>query len=203
MNHHGDMICHGAAVLLDVALAQLSNSIFRRIFRHELVDGEVREVSCSSLDDCFEKGFMTPGMMLHRMWARKIDLAMQKRQDALSHANASSLLSRQRQVRRALRHLLRAVEHRPPPAMRLVRRYQDGPSGLKPDNPILSEDESRGVTVLMLLFESWRGEFVPAVVYVPLGLEMRLEKRPAVLHLPGHLAGGLRDRQSDELQRNM
>ncbi|CAK9054950.1 unnamed protein product [Durusdinium trenchii] len=154
------------------------------IFRHELVDGEVREVSCSSLDDCFEKGFMTPGMMLHRMWARKIDLAMQKRQDALSHANASSLLSRQRQVRRALRHLLRAVEHRPPPAMRLVRRYQD---------------ESRGVTVLMLLFESWRGEFVPAVVYVPLGLEMRLEKRPAVLHLPGHLAGGLRDPDEQKL----
>jgi len=118
------------------------------------------------------------------MWARRIDVAMQKRKEWLSQANVSSLLVRQRQVRRALRRMLRAVEYRPSPATRLVRRYQD---------------QSRGVTVLMLLFESWRGEFVPAVVFVPLGLETQLEKRPAVLHLPGHLAGGLRDPDEQKL----
>lgn len=154
------------------------------IYRHELVDGEVREVSCRSLDDCFEKGFMTPGMMLHRMWAQRIDAAMQKRKNTLSQANFSSLLVRQRQVRHVLRRMFRVVEDRPAPVTRLVRRYQD---------------ESRGVTVLMLLFESWRGEFVPAVVFVPLGLEMQLERRPAVLHLPGHLAGGLRDPDEQKL----
>ncbi|CAJ1382089.1 unnamed protein product [Effrenium voratum] len=148
------------------------------IYRHELVDGEVREVSCSSLDDCFEKGIMTPGMMLHRMWAQKIEFAMGKRPFELK-TNTSWLLARQRQVRRTLRRLLRAHPPQQAPPLRLVRRYQDA---------------ARGVTVLMLLFESWQGQSVPAVVFLPNGLSPE-QKLPAVLHLPGHLAGALRDRQ--------
>eukprot|EP00439_Symbiodinium_sp_Y106_P005956 s5046_g1.t1 len=89
-----------------------------QIYRHDLVDGEVREVSCESLDDCYEKGIMTPGMMLHRMW----DEALRRRQgklDALQ--NESAMLVKQMQVRRILRRMLGAGDPQRAPSMRMVR----------------------------------------------------------------------------------
>eukprot|EP00445_Apocalathium_hangoei_P074989 CAMPEP_0204162094 /NCGR_PEP_ID=MMETSP0361-20130328/35273_1 /ASSEMBLY_ACC=CAM_ASM_000343 /TAXON_ID=268821 /ORGANISM="Scrippsiella Hangoei, Strain SHTV-5" /LENGTH=447 /DNA_ID=CAMNT_0051118631 /DNA_START=124 /DNA_END=1465 /DNA_ORIENTATION=- len=158
-----------------VALCQFATG---SIYKHELIDGEVHEISCESLDDCYLKGVSTPGMLLHRSWATEINWAMERRASRIAGLNASALFSRQVQVRELFRRLFKAEFPRGIPNARQIRRY---------------EDEERGVSVTKLLFESWPGHSVPAVLFTPLGAESGTQKLPGVLHIPGHLAPGLRD----------
>lgn len=172
-------------VLAAVAWSLLPTSL-GRIFKHEIIDGKFREVSCTTLSSCLEYGLSTPGMLLHRTWAEQIEEAVRRRAELLQGMqNESALLARQTQVRFALqRRFLRATLPDVPPNVRMVRRF---------------EDEDRGVSVTMLLFESWKGQAVPAVLFVPLGAENLGQKLPAVLHLPGHLAGSLRDPEEQKM----
>jgi len=148
------------------------------IFKHELVDGEIREISCASLDDCFSKGVSTPGMLLHRSWATEIEAALDQRTAAVSAVNGSGHFKWQARVRSLWRKLFKLQKPEGPPPVRQVRRYQDF---------------ARNVSVTMLVFESHMGNSIPAVLFAPLGAETAGILQPAVLHLPGHLAPGLRD----------
>eukprot|EP00933_Yihiella_yeosuensis_P028417 TRINITY_DN22232_c0_g1_i1.p1 TRINITY_DN22232_c0_g1~~TRINITY_DN22232_c0_g1_i1.p1 ORF type:complete len:827 (+),score=126.58 TRINITY_DN22232_c0_g1_i1:79-2559(+) len=151
------------------------------IYRHEIVDGKFREVACDALSDCWKQGMSTPLMVMHRTWAIEIEEALQKRSEGIEAAgNSSRIIARHRAVRRAIQqYFLKSRSDHPQevPDVRLVRRFMD---------------EERGVSVSMLLFEAWKGQAVPAILYVPLGLEPG-HKLPAVLHLPGHLARSIRD----------
>eukprot|EP00931_Biecheleriopsis_adriatica_P086102 TRINITY_DN60828_c0_g1_i1.p1 TRINITY_DN60828_c0_g1~~TRINITY_DN60828_c0_g1_i1.p1 ORF type:complete len:834 (+),score=172.81 TRINITY_DN60828_c0_g1_i1:216-2504(+) len=123
-------------------------------------------------------------MLLHRTWAVQIEEALQRRASLLpGSGNTSALLSRQTQVRNTLRRLFNSSKPMAAPRTRLVRRFQD---------------EDRGVDVYMLLFESWEGQAVPAVIFTPQGISTK-QRLPAVLHLPGHLAGALRDPEEQKI----
>ncbi|CAE8707971.1 unnamed protein product [Polarella glacialis] len=156
------------------------------IYKHEIVDGQFREVSCTTLDDCLQKGFSTPGMLLHRTWAMEIEEALRRRTARLEELkNDTAIFARQTQARLAFQHrFLKAAMPQKAPEVRLLRRF---------------EDPDRGVAVSLILFETWKGQAVPAVIFVPMGVEGSGQRLPAVLHLPGHLAGGLRDPEEQKL----
>eukprot|EP00928_Gymnodinium_smaydae_P046329 TRINITY_DN3085_c1_g1_i1.p1 TRINITY_DN3085_c1_g1~~TRINITY_DN3085_c1_g1_i1.p1 ORF type:complete len:838 (-),score=203.33 TRINITY_DN3085_c1_g1_i1:68-2581(-) len=159
-----------------------------RIMKHEIVDGKFQEVECTNLEDCIQKGFSTPGILMHRSWMVDLVDAMRQRELLRSNASGAAALGRQRQLRQLLRRrLLRAAPasgNAEPPAFRLLRRFVD---------------EERGVEVTKLLFEAWPGQVVPAVLLEPLGAREAGRRLPGILHLPGHLAAGLRHPEEQQL----
>merc|ERR1712157_242764 len=141
-------------------------------------DGEGVWKECVSLDDCLKKGMSTPKMVLHRTYTLEIEQELYKRHARIAVLNRSAAYSRQAQVRRILRkELLHADLPKEPPHVRMVRRFTD---------------EERGVSVALLMFETWPGHSVPAVAFHPLGAKPG-DKLAGILHLTGHYAQGFRD----------
>lgn len=179
--------CDGVGITfgVSVVVAACLTAAAAKIYKHELVDGKVYEISCESLDDCLTKGVSTPGMLLHRKWANDIRDALGKRAASITGANRSRLLARQSHVRRLFQRLLRArTEPSETPRFRQLRRF---------------EDPERKVSVTMLVFESWANHSVPAVMVAPLGVERAGRLSPGILHVPGHLAPGLRDPEEQRM----
>eukprot|EP00927_Polykrikos_kofoidii_P054896 TRINITY_DN49240_c0_g1_i1.p1 TRINITY_DN49240_c0_g1~~TRINITY_DN49240_c0_g1_i1.p1 ORF type:complete len:852 (+),score=98.40 TRINITY_DN49240_c0_g1_i1:652-3207(+) len=180
------VVFHATAVTTLLAMKFRGVDAFAKIFKHEIVDGKWREVSCSSLAECIDHGFSTPGMMLHRAWAIELEGAMKKREASLASLNGSAWYNRQAQIRSVLRRkMFRSSQPRgDAPPMRQVRSYTD---------------DERGVRVSMILFESWPGHSVPAVLYEPLGARDATVPLPAILHLTGHFTTSLRDVEEQQM----
>ncbi|CAE7248291.1 HMCN1 [Symbiodinium sp. CCMP2592] len=137
------------------------------------------QVSCEWLDDCYEKGIMTPRAQSKRQGDCLAGLLSDGRTRPSGAARRSwmhcrtSLQCWQSRCRRILRRMLGAGDPQRAPSTRMVRRFKAGPGVQR-----ALKDEPRGVTVLMLLFEACQEqawiltlESVPAVIFMPVGLE--------------------------------